>query len=1513
MPKREAASELLSFLEQHEARLLTWGFYDIGFLPEEIEELLKASGSSELNRALIDLEQSGTPLSRLLGDMELAGLLYRPRDNQSVVRSRFAESMRLLARLRQIFRAQDWATGSRLVRDLKIHLTSRRYPKRDVDQRDAWSAISATTPAVQSLRPVFEALSGGSGETTMPYAGFQVRAFDRILKHYFNRRGLSATVVSAGTGSGKTKAFYVPAFLGISADLLRTAVPFTKVVAVYPRNVLLSDQLREALSEAQRLTAWLKGAGSRAITVGAFLGDTPPEAAFDAGERHGLRKYLSNWRRTSEGWVVPFLKSPRDGKSPVVWRDADRKAGRTRLFEQGALGGNVVVDDGVITLTREGLQRQPPDVLFLSLEMLNREIGNPSWAKTFGLDLRADAPRLLLLDEVHTYEGLSGAQVPWIIQRWLAASNIQNLHIVGLSATLRDPAQHMAAITGIRHSRIQEVAPVDHPDRALSEFMTEGMEYNVAVRGNVGSGPSLLATSIQTAMLLCRTLSTDRQAPPRDADTIEGPAFFGRKLFGFTDNLDTLNRWLADLVDADNRRNLAWLRTSDPTSAPDRDAAFKDGQVWELAEVLGHDLRQSLTIDRCSSQEPGLNPRASAVLATSSLEVGYDDPEVGVVLQHKAPSSMSSFIQRKGRAGRRRGTRPLTVAVLSDFGRDRWAYRDSHRLFGNTIESVRLPALNPYVLKIQSALFLIDWIGRAIGKPDPFRYLAQESDQAARASTRALLIGMLEGKEPWARFCSDLKSWVERYLVARSEASRVDQYLDRILWESPRPLIRHVVPTLLRQLDSPIQAATRRRRPIPEYIPQATFSELDSRELTVKFRDDPDREGLLESRRFFFEFCPGRVSKRFSVDPRARGYWLSASGLMNGSKDLPLSIGQVCTDFIFARNVGDIRIFEPCGVEVEQRPLNVKDSSQGSWNLEFFAEQIGEGLELPEVLTGSCRTAFARVSFHLHRDQDGVEIVRYARGGRYDLLFDRDQVVRGTFRLTSRADENGAQVPEAIGYVKRCDAIILEVKHSHLQQRPHLSGDLLARLRPDAFLWALHCSDILREKANAFAIGYLWQTSLAMLTATALSNRCSLREAQRLLSGKRVEAATAAITRLLHSVADDDSHSGAISRRQAQIVDLWRDASVLAVVEKAEECLWATADALSDSWLSHRYAHTLAQAAYVAATSILDDVPEGDLDIDVFEKSGDIQLVLSETTGGGLGHIETLHARLSEDPLRLDNAIGAALVHCERADADENLLDVVSFVRRGDEAAALRRAFQQCRHSSSFTGLQAARQDLRCALMDGGLSSDRASVTALMGTVLRPGSSSETDRWMSGLNDLWAKKNARVGVAIPPSVFSYWVARTRTYKRRLAATIGNIGMRDASDQQVFLSADGMLREGCADSCTECLGTGSFEAPDTKPSRSLAMQWLGLKSATNDVLFGEASWLDRFNEELRRHAKVTLRVPASQIQMAMRELHALAARQLDLEYLLVTPVLSQVRRRRSHFFLTWQIRGIPSAV
>jgi hypothetical protein len=1503
--KREFVGELLSLLEQSETRLLSWGFYDGGFLPSDIETLIEREGPTALREQWQAISAAGGNLTRLLDDMRQAGLLYQPLDNPSVLRTRFAETVRLLARLRQMFRVQDWATGPRLVRDIKIHLKARRYPKRDLPANDVWSSLQGTAATSPLQRMAFESLSTLHRGEHASYAGFQARAFARILASYQDKTGFRGTVISAGTGSGKTKAFYIPAMLGVVDDIARSAAPFTKVLAIYPRNVLLADQLREAIAEAIKLTGLLQAKGLRGITVGALLGDTPPANAFLQTDS----LFLKNWRRMPSGWVVPFIRSPTDGKSELIWRDADRTAGINRLYRVGAGPQEPpVIADGVLALTRETLQATPPDFLFLSLEMLNQELGNPQWSASFGVDRRKSAPRLLLLDEVHSYSGLSGAQLPWIIRRWMVAGNLAGLHVVGLSATLKDAVSHLESVTGISATCIEEVLPIDDPDPHRSEFLSEGIEYNLAVRGNTMAGAQLLATSIQAALLLGRLLTPDDNADPKPTDVIEGVYYYARKIFGFTDNLDSLNRWLADLTNADNQRGLAGLRATAANSLP---AAFRDGQVWDLPEQLGYDLRQTLLIDRCSSQEPGVDPHARLVLATSSLEVGYDDPEVGVVLQHKAPSSMSSFIQRKGRAGRRRGTRPMTVVLLSDFGRDRWAFKDSHLLFGDAIERIRLPALNPYVLKIQAAWLLLDFVGRTIGRPQPMRYLARPEDEPARKRAHALLEEILANGPAGSQFVAQLRSMIEPYVQAARPGVDADRLLDSVLWEAPRPILRQVIPALLKQLEAPNPFPVGRRpRPIPEYLPERTFSEIDSRDIRVDFLANPGKLASLDLSRFLFEFCPGRVSKRFSIRRQELGYWPTISATLNGTAGLNLDLSSIAADYTFVRELDGVPIYGPHSVQLSERPRNIKDSSQGSWDRQIHVETLGEGMSVAIFQYGRLSHIFADKRAYLHRDNEGIRVLRYAKSGRYEILGDRDLVIRGRFDLASQPTPGAASTAQGIGFERVTDGFLFKIDAAHLAALPDLPNDLLERFRTDYFLHVLLTSDVLSELANSFAIGYLWQTSLAMLSATALAQCCSLQDAQLRLRGQRVRAADAIIGRLLGGADDDDRHGGLNpTRRHQQILALWSDPVVEQLIEQAEAVLWAPFDANTRPWLTRRYVHTLATALQAAIQSLLPDMPEDDISVDVVEDAGQISIAVSETTSGGLGHIEALLAVIASDPAKVETAWRAVLIQCARARETDTILELVAQVRRGSTKDSLSAALRQIRVARSFAQIDAGKTTLRRELRECGVDASREAVLAIMASVLRPGSSPRSDRWLAGLNALWRRKSAAAGIAIPPAVFAYWCTRTPPINRRFRQSLAQSVAQAPSDQQVFLATESFLHDGCRDACAECLGTGDPTHLDTKPSRSLALHWIGLAQDENPLRYGSDGWLDRAREALRDAGRVTLSAAVADVQACTGAMHDLVAFPIESDYLMVAASLAEIRRKGRDWIFVWQARGL----
>ena len=480
---------------------------------------------------------------------------------------------------------------------------------------------------------------------------------------------------------------------------------------------------------------------------------------------------------------------------------------------------------------------------------------------------RERRPDFVLIDEVHAYEGVHGAHVALLLRRWRRAS-LASPQFVGLSATLTDASRFFADLVGIGPGDVAEVSP--HSE----ELRGDGAEHLLALRGDPASGTSLLSTSIQALMLLRRALAAG--ASPH----------FGTRVFAFTDNLDVTNRLFHSLLDAEGwdafgrpnpRRpdgSLANLRASTLPAARER---LDAGQNWALVQDIGHVLSPAgrVRVSRTSSQDTGVDSNADIVVATSALEVGLDDPQVGAVLQHKAPQGPAAFLQRKGRAGRVRSMRPWTVVVLSDYGRDRAAYQDYDQLFSPLLPARYLPLRNRAVLKMQAAYTLCDWLARRLPAGQSANPWADFSQPASAVRNEHFA---KEAANRQGTYTRTLRSLLEDEGVREEFAGFLTKSLGinedealALLWEPPRALLTEVVPTLLRRLERGWRVASGGgfepytwRAPLPEFVPRTLFSDLALPEVSVRIPAQGRLEARVETmpvaqalREFAPAECPG--------------------------------------------------------------------------------------------------------------------------------------------------------------------------------------------------------------------------------------------------------------------------------------------------------------------------------------------------------------------------------------------------------------------------------------------------------------------------------------------------------------------------------------------------------------------------------------------------------------------------------------------------------------------------------
>ena len=1041
----------------------------------------------------------------------------------------------------------------------------------------------------------------------------------------------------------------------------------------------------------------------------------------------------------------------------------------------------VVIPDGMIRLTRDLMRKRPPDVLMMSLEMLNKEMSSPINAGLLGFKTNLPTPRLFLLDEVHTYEGMSGAQMPWILRRWSYwvkrwRQSEANPHFVGLSATLKEATRHLSALIGTPESDVEEIKPEDAQD----ELESEGIEYNVALKSHAGSGATVLATSIQAVMLGARSLTPVRNSKcnrDQNADDLVPQYFFGRKVFGFTDNLDSLNRWMADFVDADRTRRLSRFRQT--AGVTDILSRSREGQVWKLCEDLGHDLNQALLTSRSSSQDPGVDSRSDVVLATSSLEVGYDDPDVGMVVHHKAPRSAASFLQRKGRAGRQRGIRPWTLVVLSDYGRDRWVFRDSERIFHPELDTLKVPALNPYVIRIQATQFLIDWVGNKVGQGEPYRYLAGPNQPYQQQAKKLLdeLIGDESRREDFVR---DFTYWLRNGAVGLG-ITDPEALADSVLWSPPRAILRHAIPELVKVLMggfTPLgeSGPLKQKRPLPRFIPAATFGELDAQDVEIQFGDGSDSE-IVDIAVALREAPPCRVSRRYAVSVTRNSLWHSCSETITTSQPTTMLVTTLFPDSLAIGNASGVEIFQPHVLRLVEVPNDVKDSSAGAWVWQFHADFVGSKERLGLAVGPVLSRVFSDCGGYFHRRYAHAVVTRFASRFKYEVVIDRGVKRRGIVDLT-RESADGATRSASVGFRRWVDAIRLRIDADHIAAIPLLDEAALQRLRPLYFRHRLSSSPLLGLTASSFGIGALWSSSVAMLAITALLKNVTLQEAATLLNDRSGAAQKVFECILLGETASEltDQEEGgagtASNRRIKEIQELWQRKDVRDEVCRLEPTLWDSEIEGIDAWLVKIYLETLARAIEHAIWTVLPEIPEGDIDVDITQGDDGYALIVSEVASGGVGHLERLIAEIGNGPERFDAAFEAAIRSCENDRLGSLIFAGVEWARNNESAVCA--AFEQVRSAVSFNDLDSAKHALVTCLAEEGLATDRSAVSALVSKVLMPGSNRMTDLWIRVLGKRRERLSTRIGISLDPTVFAYWCVQIPSMTQRMRAYLRQI-------------------------------------------------------------------------------------------------------------------------------------------
>ena len=317
------------------------------------------------------------------------------------------------------------------------------------------------------------------------------------------------TLVSTGTGSGKTECFLYPIVsrcLGLRDD---GEPPGISAVIVYPMNALAEDQLN-------RLRGLLAGTG---IPFGIYVGKTPEHENEVAGirlrpgsSRADYEARLQQARRAGSGETVYPAEE-------VCSREMMRTAGRQ------------------------------PRILLSNVKQLELLLTRQQDVELFA-DARLD---FLVFDEAHTFTGAMGAETACLIRRLRAFCDVEPGHTtcIATSATIVDrddpeTARNFAArMFGVAHDKVTTVEEDYEPE--------------------VWSGPRSIppAPAEDTAVILDRCV----HAVEEESDSDAGVRAVYRSLSGQNLNGPHSEDWPLALHDALSRNELVF-RLNEELTAP---------------------------------------------------------------------------------------------------------------------------------------------------------------------------------------------------------------------------------------------------------------------------------------------------------------------------------------------------------------------------------------------------------------------------------------------------------------------------------------------------------------------------------------------------------------------------------------------------------------------------------------------------------------------------------------------------------------------------------------------------------------------------------------------------------------------------------------------------------------------------------------------------------------------------------------------------------------------------------
>ena len=1022
--------------------------------------------------------------------------------------------------------------------------------------------------------------------------------------------------------------------------------------------------------------------------------------------------------------------------------------------------------------------------------------------------------------------------------------------------------------------------------------------------------------------------------------------FYGQRIFSFTDKLDLVNRWAFAVQDAE-RKKLSQLRRMIPEEKGDITRQKQQaGQIWQTSVDLGYFLDDLLKTAITSSQQRGVNPDATIVFATSTLEVGFNDPYVGAVLQHRAPHSLASFVQRKGRAVRNRQMRPWMITITSDYGYDRLAFQQAERFFQPNLKEIDLPVNNYYVRKIQAAFALMDWLSLTL-KHAPYNGHSTNVWDLMRGDKQG------ETRQRWRNYICELLKEI-LYGTQRETFSRYLQQalslndkrsVDALLWDEPRSLLFDVIPTLLRQLESSWQQLKLVGKelqperwkdnvtdyPMPDFVTPNLFSDLNSPGISVHYPGQK-KEEVLPLTQCLKDFAPGNVSKRYSSNARQdTAHWLEIPE--HGVTQEPPTTGNLTQEKLSIESLKEslnyddmpiplllsgeqYQLYQPRNYTLTPIPPNITNTSsaQLQWHAHFRPQQLLTTAETTEnadeppshpLLSPKWRWHNFFDAIHSYTQSNGtwVEVARIATGVQVETRYKNNQESQRSFlQFTANGQAAG------IGFVNYYDALCFRLHPLNTRQllttpawKQHYQT-----LGPQYFLYKLQQDiRIQQAKLSYFESNRLWELELSILVMKAIEQKCSLEDAAILIHTQRTEIANTVMHGIFQSQQIDDDDEDRTGRLHEKFLHLLEDQHIQAALEDCEQVLWEQPDDKFFLWLEQCYASSIGATLFTTLTQLVPDIDSDDLALDIVDDT----VWISETTPGGIGIISRLTEILELRPLEFDLQMLDTLQYCEREQLAIHLDMITELLANKD--TQLLDIFAQLRRDMTIAEQEIVLDKLKRCLEQQGILTTRELIVALHTKFLRPNSDTDTDDLVATLVHFWHEQEDRLGSKIDLRVVATAILHHTQLRMHMERVLKRIrGAETIEESQIFNIIQSLLWLSCVDSCPDCIEKLHYYQEMTKPSRALLISLLQLDAQV--IRYDQNGWKQLFIETVSKQYSASISCSQKQLSRCQQELMELLVTPIEIGYQHFYPVIERIIQTRKQWTISMGIREFTHA-